>query len=137
MALGDPPSYWPYDLSNIKPGDLLPLKNMADPHGLGIAGLLQQNVPQWGQQQAAQNLNTSGLNTAFSTQMQGASLIPTNPVVGDVVTMTFDGVKWTKIFGRDDPVPAQPQREIDTEFSLQEINAADDFIEEINAGRAA
>lgn len=69
----------------------------------------------------------------FATQMQGASLIPTNPVAGDIVQIYFDGQQWVKVFGPPGTKSVGPVEH--PAFSLDEINQAEDEIE--HARRAA
>ena len=74
----------------------------------------------------------------FNTQMQGASLIPHNPITGDMVILVFNGTQWVKAGSAEElgAMVAEKLPASGESFSLEDITGAEAFIEEINANRA-
>jgi len=100
--------------------------------GIGMAPAFQQAI----QQQQFGQFPVGGVTGPglFATQMQGASLIPTNPVAGDRVEIYFDGTKWVKCLSGWSPINKVQSAEAPP-FTLDEINQAEDEI--ADARRAA
>jgi hypothetical protein len=128
MTVVGPLNVWDY--ANM-PGMLLPVDDPNHITAVPGGGYLVTNT-------ANNTANAYSGQYPPNTQMQGASLIPYNPVTGDMVCLVFNGSQWIRIPGGEEAAASLVEK-LPTSgdgFSLEDITGAEAFIEEINANRA-